>query len=139
MSGLAESFRASLEAGSPMAFLLAFAGGVLVSFTPCVYPVLPVTVGYIGSRGAASAGRGFLLSASYDLLWPRPGRGGEETQFLRRHGEFLAGRQQSPVYTNIALAFQEQILPSAISIPIARETTLLVIDMVSIGARGLPK
>ncbi len=67
MSGLAESFRASLEAGSPLAFLLAFAGGVLVSFTPCVYPVLPVTAGYIGSRGATSAGRGFLLSAAYVL------------------------------------------------------------------------
>ncbi len=54
----------------------------------------------------------FLLTASYDLAWPRPGQGTAEREFLRRHGEFLAGRQQSPVYTNIALAFRDQILPS---------------------------
>ena len=54
----------------------------------------------------------FLLTASYDLAWPRPGQGAAEREFLRRHGEFLAGRQQSTVYTNIALAFRDQILPS---------------------------
>jgi signal transduction histidine kinase len=64
------------------------------------------------SKDSALVGVPFLLTASYDLAWPRPGQGAAEGEFLRRHGEFLAGRQQSPVYTNIALAFRDEILPS---------------------------
>jgi len=48
-----------------LAYAIAFLGGILVSFTPCVYPVLPVTVGYIGSRTGGSRRRAFLLSATY--------------------------------------------------------------------------
>jgi len=59
------SFQAHLQAGSPLAYALAFLGGFLVSFTPCVYPILPVTVGYIGSRGGGSRRRAFLLSTAY--------------------------------------------------------------------------
>jgi len=58
-------FRESLQAGSPLAYAIAFLGGVLVSFTPCIYPVLPVTVGYIGSRAIGSRRRAFLLSGAY--------------------------------------------------------------------------
>jgi signal transduction histidine kinase len=54
----------------------------------------------------------FLLTADYRLAAPKPGQGAAEREFLQRHGEFLAGRQQIPVYTNIALAFQEEILRS---------------------------
>lgn len=56
-------------AGNPLvAFAVAFAAGFLVSLTPCVYPMLPITVGYIGG-GVAGAGRarGFALSAVYVL------------------------------------------------------------------------
>ncbi len=42
-------------------------GGVLVSFTPCVYPVLPITIAFIGSHGSGSRGRGFVLSLIYVL------------------------------------------------------------------------
>lgn len=44
---------AALNKGSWLAFLLVFVGGILASFTPCVYPVIPITIGYIGgaSRG----------------------------------------------------------------------------------------
>lgn len=59
------SFQAHLQAGSPLAYVIAFLGGILVSFTPCVYPILPVTVGYIGSRTGGSRRKAFLLSASY--------------------------------------------------------------------------
>jgi len=62
---LLSSLSAHLQAGSPLAYAIAFLGGILVSFTPCIYPVLPVTVGYIGSRSAGSRGRALLLSASY--------------------------------------------------------------------------
>jgi len=62
-------------------------------------------------RDTPLVGVPFLLSEGYDLLWPRPALGAAEREFLQRHGEFLAGRQQIPVYTNIALAFRDEILP----------------------------
>jgi cytochrome c-type biogenesis protein len=62
---LISSFPSYLQGGSPLAYGIAFLGGILVSFTPCVYPVLPVTVGYIGSRSGGSRRRAFLLSAAY--------------------------------------------------------------------------
>jgi cytochrome c-type biogenesis protein len=58
-------FREYLQAGSPLAYAISFLGGLLVSFTPCTYPVLPVTVGYIGSRALGSRRRAFLLSGAY--------------------------------------------------------------------------
>ena len=65
MGALLSSFPSYLYAGSPLTYAIAFLGGILVSFTPCVYPVLPVTVGYIGSRTGGSRRRAFLLSAAY--------------------------------------------------------------------------
>ncbi|MBW2544171.1 MAG: sulfite exporter TauE/SafE family protein [Deltaproteobacteria bacterium] len=50
-----------------MAVLAAYLGGVLASFTPCVYPVIPVTVAYIGARSSSSRTKGFLLSIIYVL------------------------------------------------------------------------
>lgn len=49
-----------------LAVLLAFAGGVLTSFTPCTYPLIPITVGFIGAR-ATSKLRGLSLSLFYVL------------------------------------------------------------------------
>ena len=51
--------------GSPFDFLFAFAGGVLVSLTPCVYPLIPVSIGYIGVRSSGSKVKGFVLSLIY--------------------------------------------------------------------------
>ncbi|MCX7634983.1 MAG: sulfite exporter TauE/SafE family protein, partial [Syntrophales bacterium] len=42
-------------------------GGVLASFTPCTYPLIPVTAAYIGARGAGSRRKGFYLSFLYGL------------------------------------------------------------------------
>lgn len=50
-----------------MAILAAYLGGVLASFTPCVYPVIPITVAYIGARSSSSRTKGFLLSIVYVL------------------------------------------------------------------------
>lgn len=50
---------------SPFDFVIAFFSGVLVSFTPCVYPLIPITVGYIGARSPESRFKGLLLSFIY--------------------------------------------------------------------------
>jgi thiol:disulfide interchange protein DsbD len=52
--------------GSPLlALLIAFLAGVLTSFTPCIYPLIPITVGFIGARSSANKIRGFYLSLFY--------------------------------------------------------------------------
>jgi thiol:disulfide interchange protein DsbD len=42
-----------------------FVGGFLTSLTPCVYPLIPITVGVFGARQAESKGRALLLTSSY--------------------------------------------------------------------------
>lgn len=42
-----------------------FLGGFLTSLTPCVYPLIPITVGVFGARQAASKGRALVLTTSY--------------------------------------------------------------------------
>jgi len=54
--------------GAPLiAYIAVFVGGIVVSFTPCVYPVIPITISYIGAASAGSKGRSFLLSLFYVL------------------------------------------------------------------------
>ncbi|MBI4041979.1 MAG: sulfite exporter TauE/SafE family protein [Deltaproteobacteria bacterium] len=60
-------FTSYLGLGIVLAHLGAFGGGVLASLTPCIYPVIPITVAYIGGRssGHPSRWRGFFLSLYY--------------------------------------------------------------------------
>ncbi|MCX5704582.1 MAG: sulfite exporter TauE/SafE family protein [Candidatus Omnitrophica bacterium] len=51
--------------GSPLDFLVAFFAGVLVSFTPCVYPLIPVSAGFVALNAGGSKLKGFLLSFVY--------------------------------------------------------------------------
>ena len=52
--------------GKPvMAFFLIYISGVLTSFTPCVYPMIPITAGYIGAHSEKNKMHGFLLSLCY--------------------------------------------------------------------------
>jgi len=48
-----------------LAFLTAYLGGLVISFTPCTYPLIPVTIGFIGAQGSSSRLRGFFLSLFY--------------------------------------------------------------------------
>lgn len=50
-----------------LALALSFAGGVLASFTPCTYPMMPITVAFIGGKANGSKRRGFFLSVFYVL------------------------------------------------------------------------
>jgi thiol:disulfide interchange protein DsbD len=54
-----------LQGSLALSFLAVYLAGVLVSFTPCIYPVVPITLAYIGARGGNSKIRGFVLSILY--------------------------------------------------------------------------
>ena len=54
-----------LEGSTVLAFVAAYLGGVLISFTPCTYPLIPVTAGFIGAQKSPSKMRGFVLSIVY--------------------------------------------------------------------------
>ena len=61
--GLAEA----LQTAPLLALGLAFLGGLATSFTPCVYPIIPITVTFIGARGVTSRTQAFVLSILYAL------------------------------------------------------------------------
>ncbi len=67
MENLINNITLYLDGASILMFPAAFLGGVLVSFTPCVYPVAPITVAFIGAHSAGSRLKGFWLSAIYVL------------------------------------------------------------------------
>jgi len=67
VGNLLDNFTLHLAQASPFAFLAAYLGGVLISFTSCVYPVLPLTVAFVGARSAGSQAKGFFLSLLYVL------------------------------------------------------------------------
>ena len=52
----------NLEKGSVWVFIFAFFGGILDSFTPCVYPIIPIVISYMGSRSTGKKKAGFILS-----------------------------------------------------------------------------
>lgn len=45
--------------------LIALIIGIMTSLTPCIYPMIPITVGLLQSQASKSVGRNFLLSTSY--------------------------------------------------------------------------
>lgn len=51
--------------GNPTDFLLAFAGGLLVSLTPCVYPLIPITAGFIAGKAVKTRWKALALSFCY--------------------------------------------------------------------------
>ncbi|MGQ9730894.1 MAG: protein-disulfide reductase DsbD family protein [Candidatus Zipacnadales bacterium] len=54
------------ERGLIGGLLLAFGAGVLTSFTPCVYPMIPITIGIIGARRESTTiSRSFGLAFTY--------------------------------------------------------------------------
>ncbi len=65
MQGLAQILTAQLEGALWLAYPTVFLGGVLTSFTPCVYPMVPIIVGYIGGQGVSTKKAGFFLSVIY--------------------------------------------------------------------------
>jgi thioredoxin:protein disulfide reductase len=64
--GLAGKLQEALARRSFLAFLIVFLGGLATSFTPCVYPMIPITISYIGGRSKGKLG-GFFLSIFFVL------------------------------------------------------------------------
>lgn len=62
------TFEKALEKGLLFTFLFVFFAGFLTSFTPCVFPMIPITLAVIGSRSQeASRMKSFSLSLVYVL------------------------------------------------------------------------
>ncbi|MDD2463917.1 MAG: cytochrome c biogenesis protein CcdA [Desulfobulbus sp.] len=66
MEYLLSQFDTYLQSSLIASVLIAFAGGMLASLTPCVYPMIPITAGVIGHANiGGSRWRGFGLSLTY--------------------------------------------------------------------------
>jgi len=50
-----------------MAILIALIAGVLTSLTPCVYPMIPITIAYVSGRAEGKKMNGFLISLALVL------------------------------------------------------------------------
>ncbi|OGU75560.1 MAG: thiol:disulfide interchange protein [Ignavibacteria bacterium RBG_16_34_14] len=44
-----------------LGLLLVFLGGLALNLTPCVYPLIPITVGYFGGQSEGSTGKLFIM------------------------------------------------------------------------------
>jgi len=65
---LSDQFKNSLETNLLLAFALVFLAGVLTSFTPCIFPMLPITIsilGYHANKG--NRGHNIIRAVSYVL------------------------------------------------------------------------
>jgi cytochrome c-type biogenesis protein len=55
----------AIQTAPLIAIAISLAAGIATSFTPCVYPLIPITVGFIGAKGSTTRLRGFYLSFMY--------------------------------------------------------------------------
>jgi len=51
--------------GLPLTLLVLFLGGLALNLTPCVFPMIPITVGFFAMQSDGRRSRRFALSASY--------------------------------------------------------------------------
>ncbi len=79
-----------LEQGLPYAILAFFLIGLALNLTPCVYPVIPLTVSYFGGQSGRSRGSSFVtalfyllgIAISFALLGILSGLAGQQWGFL---------------------------------------------------------
>lgn len=56
-------FKGSLEGGNFwFAILLAIGAGIITSLTPCVYPMIPITISYVSGKAQGQKRNGFFIS-----------------------------------------------------------------------------
>lgn len=51
----------------PLQLLFIFLLGLLMSLTPCIYPMIPITLGILQTTASTSLSRNFLMAGSYTL------------------------------------------------------------------------
>lgn len=68
MEQLLAQFEIYLQTSLTLSLATAFVGGLLASLTPCVYPMIPITIAFIGNANiGGSKLRGVALSLAYVL------------------------------------------------------------------------
>jgi len=55
------------ERGWVFAFFMVFVWGLALNLTPCVYPIIPITVGFFGSQAGGKTGQTLGLAVTYVL------------------------------------------------------------------------
>ncbi len=70
-AGIQQKLGDAMQSAAGKSFILvliiAFLGGLASSLTPCVYPMIPITIAVIGARGAGNKAKAFSLSLVYVL------------------------------------------------------------------------
>ncbi|HEQ60133.1 MAG TPA: hypothetical protein ENN74_00835, partial [Firmicutes bacterium] len=106
------AFERALAQGTFWAFLFAFIGGILTSFTPCVYPLIPITVSLFGARRSTSRLGAFTLSATYVLgiatMYSILGLAAAATGAV--FGQFLTNRWIASAVAVVFIAFGASML-----------------------------
>lgn len=67
MNELVAGLKTALEQTPMLAYIYIFIGGILTSFEPCIYTMLPITTAFISSQSGGSKLKGFFLSVIYVL------------------------------------------------------------------------
>ncbi len=63
-----ESISSQLEkSGLLLSLIFVFLGGLALNLTPCVYPLIPITIGYFGGQSEGSTGKLALMGLFYLL------------------------------------------------------------------------
>jgi thiol:disulfide interchange protein DsbD len=55
------------SSGIVLSLILVFLGGLALNLTPCVYPLIPITIGYFGGQSEGRTGKLFTLGILYVL------------------------------------------------------------------------
>ena len=65
IESLSTNLETAIQSAPLVAIGISMGAGILTSFTPCVYPLIPITIGFIGAKGSTTKMRGFYLSLMY--------------------------------------------------------------------------
>ncbi|MBS3809014.1 MAG: thioredoxin fold domain-containing protein [Desulfobacterales bacterium] len=64
-NGKGDFFRRMESYGVLLSLVLVFIGGLALNLTPCVYPIIPITISYFGVQSEGRTGRLFVLGLLY--------------------------------------------------------------------------
>lgn len=67
MEGLMQALEEAINSSSWLVIPLVFVGGAATGMNPCVYPTIPVIIGYISGQKSQTKARGLLLALAFVL------------------------------------------------------------------------